>query len=92
MKCAEVVRSPQQFDVGQFLRHAPELKAKNGRRQKERNRKYYNILCAFDIETSVLPYVTDRAGIIGPQSFMWVWMFQVGDICTIVGRTWDEYR
>lgn len=92
MRCADVVCSPQQFDIARYLRTVPELKAKNGRRQKERRRKYYDLLCAFDIETSVLPYVTDRAGNIGPQAVMWVWQLQIGDVCTVVGRTWYEYK
>lgn len=92
MKCADVVCSPQQFDIARHLQTVPELKAKNGRRQKERQRKYYDLLCAFDVETSVLPTVTDRAGVTGPQSFVWIWQLQIGDVCTIVGRTWDEYK
>ena len=48
-----------------------------------RKKKYYkDIICAFDIETTNLDEET---------AFMYVWQFQVGDICTVVGRTWEEY-
>lgn len=46
-------------------------------------RYYRDIICAFDIETTNLP---DEG-----LSFMYVWQFQVGNICTVIGRTWDEF-
>lgn len=82
-----------QFDVYNYLLHAPELKPKTGgSRQRKRTHRYYNLLCAFDIETSVLPFVKDRSGAVNPHAFMWVWQFQLDEHCTLMGRTWDEYK
>lgn len=50
---------------------------------KRRNKEYYkNIICAFDIETTRLD---------NDQTIMYVWQFQFGAVCTIMGRTWDEF-
>lgn len=46
-------------------------------------RKYYNCVCAFDIETTLLDDIK--------QSIMYVWQFQINER-TIIGRTWDEFR
>lgn len=51
----------------------------HGRQKK----KYVNAVCAFDIETSTLPDLE--------QAVMYIWQFQLDDICTIIGRTWEEY-
>lgn len=45
---------------------------------------YYNIPCAFDIETTNI--ITDK-----PYAFMYAWQFCFIDT-VIFGRTWDEYR
>lgn len=45
-------------------------------------RKYKNLYCAFDIET------TNDYSI--NQAYMYIWQFQIEDK-TIIGRTWDEY-
>lgn len=44
--------------------------------------KYKNAICAFDIETTRLPDIE--------QSIMYVWMFHILDVVTIVGRTWNQ--
>lgn len=56
---------------------------KRGNPATKRIRYYRDIVCAFDIETTNLP----EDGL----SFMYVWQFQFGDICTVIGRTWDEF-
>lgn len=49
-----------------------------------RNKKHYlNAVCAFDIETSTLPDIE--------QAVMYIWQFQIDDICTVIGRTWEQY-
>lgn len=93
MICRDVVYWAGQFDVYRYLKRAPFLKPKTGgSKQKKRPRKYYDLLCAFDIETSVLDEVKDRAGNVNPHAFMWVWQMQLSDYCTIMGRTWEEYK
>lgn len=90
--CSEKWLPVQCFDVPRYLSGIKALKSKNGKRTKKRRRVYADILCAFDIETTLLPHVTDRTGETGPQSFMWVWMLQLGPDVTVLGRTWDEYK
>ena len=51
-----------------------------GRRNNER--KYKNLFCAFDIETT--------NDLESEQAFMYIWQFQIEDR-TIIGRTWDEF-
>lgn len=45
--------------------------------------KYKDVVLAFDIETTRLENIE--------QSFMWVWMLQVGLDVTVVGRTWEQF-
>ena len=55
-------------------------KGNQGRRDNKR--KYKNLFCAFDIETSN-DYTIN-------QAFMYIWQFQIEDK-TIIGRSWDEW-
>lgn len=52
-------------------------------KRRKQSRRYLNVICAFDIETTRLPDIE--------QSFMYIWQFQLGNECTIVGRYWDEF-
>lgn len=56
----------------------PPRKNRGGKR-----RKYQNIICAFDIETTP---VLDKYAV------MYIWQFQVGLNYTVVGRSWKEFR
>jgi len=57
--------------------------AKNttGRRKRK---EYVDLICAFDIETST--DIIDGKY----QAWLYIWQFQVDEICTIIGRTWDD--
>jgi hypothetical protein len=44
--------------------------------------KYLDIITAFDIETTRIKSIE--------QSVMYIWQWQFGDICTVMGRTWEE--
>ena len=55
-------------------------KGNQGRRHNER--KYKDIIAAFDIETT-----NDEES---QQAFMYIWQFQLNDD-TIIGRTWEEF-
>lgn len=49
-----------------------------------RNRpRYINLVTAFDIEATRLPDIE--------QAFMYVWQWQIGPDCLIMGRTWEEF-
>lgn len=74
---------PDAFDWQWFDRIKPQ-KAKRGNQGTRQWRRYLNIVTAFDIETTGLPDIE--------QSIMYVWQWQFGDRCTVMGRTWDQYR
>ena len=67
------------FDYS-ILDRAKAVPRPRGNRSKKR---YIDLWCAFDIETTKLP--DDSA------SFMYVWQFQVDTFCTVIGRTWDDF-
>ena len=58
-------------------------RAPRGNPHGRQKKKYVNAVCAFDIETTTLPDVD--------QAIMYIWQFQVDDILTITGRTWESY-
>ena len=62
---------------------AKNQRAPRGNPHGRKKKRYKDLVCAFDIETSTLPDLE--------QSIMYIWQFQVDSICTVVGRTWQEY-
>lgn len=46
--------------------------------------KYYDIVCAFDIETTYLSEYD--------ESIMYIWQWAFSDALIVYGRTWEEYR
>ena len=54
-----------------------------GKFRKRNAKRYRDLICAFDIETTRLPDIE--------QSFMFIWQFQIGEDITVIGRTWEEY-
>lgn len=53
-------------------------------RNRGKNRKLYNKeICAFDIETTVIPEIQ--------QSIMYIWQFAIEDT-VYIGRTWEEFK
>lgn len=71
-----------------WLRSHMDRKHTKGGKRKTRKLYYFDMPCAFDIETSKV--AVDAAG--NPQSIMYIWQWQSGLDCTVVGRTWDEYK
>lgn len=49
---------------------------------------YLDLVTAFDIETSKEHYGPEKTDW---RSWMYVWQWQIGEVCTIIGRTWDEF-
>lgn len=62
----------------ELIRNAP------GNPGKRRPPMYLDLVTAFDIETTRLPDIE--------QSFMYVWQWQFGPGCLVMGRTWDEFK
>ena len=91
MVCADRVVDVQSTDVSEWLQNLSVLPKKTGGKRQKYRASYIDCICAFDIETSVLPHVRDRSGNIGPQAIMYIWMFQAGSHFTIIGRTWEGY-
>ena len=57
------------------------------RKKGKKKISYYNIICAFDIETTtIIPENED----IQPYGFMYIWQFCMNDI-VVMGRTWEEF-
>lgn len=72
--------TPSEFSVDMIPRDVQ--KRPRGNNATKNPRVYLDCVCAFDIETSRLPGTDD--------AFMYVWQFQVDEICTVIGRTWEE--
>lgn len=68
----------QDFDLDILSRYDVLDKQK----RKKDAKKYLNVICAFDIETSRLSDIE--------QSVMYIWQMQIGEY-TITGRYWSEF-
>ena len=68
------------FDI---IESAETAKRKGGSKRGDR-KTYKSLVCAFDIETTRIEEID--------QSIMYIWQFQVDEICTVYGRTWGEYQ
>ena len=68
------------FDI---IESAETAKRKGGSKRGDK-KTYKNLVCAFDIETTRIEEID--------QSIMYIWQFQVDELCTVYGRTWEEYQ
>ena len=59
-------------------------KAKPGKGKRPK-KAYMDIITAFDIETTVI-----ETGV-GYHSVMYIWQWQIGELYTVIGRTWEEF-
>ena len=53
------------------------------KRKRGQKKKYYDLVCAFDIETTNVTRYR--------QAIMYIWQFQIDDKCTVIGRYWEEF-
>lgn len=58
----------------------PRKKGNQGTKAKV---QYKDIVCAFDIETT---YIKELG-----RAVLYIWQFQIDEICTVIGRTWKEF-
>lgn len=86
--CADSVISV--YELTPDLFNYPDLPHGPGRPKKNRL-TYKNVVCAFDIETTVLN-AEQITGADADHSIMYIWQFQLGLDYTIIGRTWDEFK
>ena len=76
VKCAD-------FQPERYFAKPPLLKNRKGN-PGGKKRHYIGITTAFDIETTLIDSVE--------KSVMYIWQWQFGDKCTVIGRTWSELR
>ena len=62
----------------------------NVRRVEHGNKHYFDLACAFDIETTTMKE-NECAVLHKDFGFMYIWQFCIEGV-TVTGRTWDEYR
>ena len=103
----------EEYDPTEYVRSLPLLKAgksededgpeeESGKKKKKTKKgplfRYKDIVCAFDIETSVIKTgehyrdTKHEEKIDDVVAIMYIWQFQLGPEITIYGRTWDEFR
>ena len=78
-----MIKDVDSFDYVQVKEAAVLKRRKGNPGRRDTYKKYKDLICAFDIETTN----DDKS----QQSFMYVWQAQVGDQ-TVMGRTWDEFK
>ena len=71
------------FNYQDFYKKVHLLPRPGGNPHGRQKKKYVNLVCAFDIETTRLADIE--------ESFMYIWQFQIDDYYTVYGRTWDEF-
>ena len=62
----------------------PVQKRKRGNQRSTQKYYYKDLITAFDIETTYIKEID--------QSVMYIWQWQFGDKCTVIGRTWQDLR
>lgn len=88
-----------EFDLTSFLKDIPTIKRRRGNPASTRARfQYKDIVCAFDIETSLVKTGCHNAGtpraphiVDDYVSVMYIWQAQFGLDVTIYGREWLEF-
>ena len=78
-----MVITQSEFDYNWF-HFLPQQKRKKGNNATKQKFYYKDIITAFDIETSYIKEID--------ASVMYIWQWQFGDKCTVIGRTWQELR
>lgn len=76
------IRTIKTFDYTIISSTGCQKRPKGNQGTKQNRRKYKNLFCAFDIET------TNDLSI--NQAYMYIWQCQIEDV-TVIGRTWGEW-
>ena len=72
-----------EFDL-MWFDSIPVQKRKKGNNATSQKYYYKDIITAFDIETTYIKEIDN--------SVMYIWQWQFGDKCTVIGRTWYELK
>ena len=78
-----MVITQSEFDY-KWFHFLPQQKRKKGNNATKQKFYYKDIITAFDIETTYIKEID--------ASVMYIWQWQFGDKCTVIGRTWQELR
>lgn len=89
-----------EYDPTELVMHLPLQKSRRKQNNMhDRQHVYKDIVCAFDIETSLVRTGEHDVGTVkNPQiiedyqAVMYIWQFQLGLDITIYGRTWEEFN
>lgn len=73
----------EQFDYDWF-KNLGLQKRKRGNQSSSQKYYYVDLITAFDIETTYIEEIDN--------SVMYIWQWQFGDKCTVIGRSWYELR
>lgn len=91
--CSDSVERYNRESLSAYLQNVPILKKrKGGKKRKDRDRQYLDLIAAFDIETSVISTKNSYTGELEEHSIMYIWQAQLGADVTIVGRSWEEWK
>ena len=71
----------EQFDYEKFMQ-IPEQHRNRGNQSTSQRYYYKDIITAFDIETTYIKEID--------ESVMYIWQWQFGSDCSVIGRTWYE--
>lgn len=77
--------------VASLIRAAGLVGRSAGSRKRFKEREIINLVSAFDIETTTIHLPPTDQVKRNDHSFMYVWQWQFGPDCTVIGRTWDEF-
>ena len=77
-----MIYTSDSFDYSIIEKAGIQKRRRGNQGQRDNKRKYKDLFCAFDIES------TNDENL--QQAFMYIWQFQI-DEYTIIGRTWDEW-
>lgn len=87
----ESVYKVEDLDRDKLLEELQVLPRPKGGKRKRKQPYLFDIVTAFDIETSTVQVPDPETGEDRSHAFMYVWQFQLGPKYTIIGRTWDDF-
>lgn len=74
--------SAEDFDF-KILKNYKPIPRPRGNPHGTKPYRYYPLVCGFDIESSRIREIE--------QAVMYIWQFQLDDVCTVIGRTWIQF-
>lgn len=85
-----VINAPA-FVFADVMQGVELVKRPRGCRKKFKERELWDIVTAFDIETTTLHFPPEEGEAHNDHAFMYIWQWQFGPGVTVVGRTWEQF-